>query len=209
MNNIVVIGGGGHARVVISILKRLGNYNILGYTDPVNHGPLLGVDYLGGDERLESLISKNSLSDAVLGLGNAVNLERRRQMLEILKMLCFRLPFIISPSAYINEAVNLGDASVVIDGAIIHTGVRIGQGCIINTKASIDHDCEIGDFVHIAPGATLCGGVTVGEGCFIGAGATVLEGLNIASRTLIAAGAVVTNDCLEPGTYMGVPAKIT
>ena len=87
-------------------------------------------------------------------------------------------------------------------------GAKIGQGCIINTASSVDHDCVLGDFVHVAVGAHLCGTVTIGNATWIGAGATVSNNVNICGECTIGAGAVVVKDITEPGTYIGVPARI-
>ena len=73
-NKIVVIGGGGHAKVVISILKKLGNYKVVGYTDIDNKGEILGVDYLGNDEILEKLFLNKNIKNAAIGIGQIKNM---------------------------------------------------------------------------------------------------------------------------------------
>jgi len=207
MHDIVIIGGGGHAKVLISILKKLGSYRLLGYTDIQNKGELLGIKYLGDDTVLERLIKKNRSLAAALGLGTVAVDDKRPRILENLEYLGFALPAVISPQAVINEDVVIGSATVIFDGAIVNSGTKIGKAVILNTKSSVDHDCEIEDFVHIAPGATLSGGVKVGKNSLIGTGANVIQYKRIGENCVVGAGSTIIDDITEPGTYVGNPAK--
>lgn len=208
IEKILILGGGGHAKVVVSILKKRRDFEIVGYTDNEDFGPVLGVPYLGRDEVLKELKARYARCAAVLGIGYLGNSDLREQLAEKLRAIGFVMPAIISPQAVINEGVVIGDGTVVMDGVIINVGTRIGRYAILNTRASIDHDCEIDDFVHIAPGATLGGGVRVGARTLVGIHAAVLQYKTIGERCIIGAGAVVVHDCLQPGTYMGVPARL-
>ncbi len=207
MKKIVIIGGGGHAKVIASILKKLNTFEVLGYTDTNDCGLLLGFQYLGADTILSSLRTRYSACSAVIGVGYLGKGNIREQIVERLGIFGFELPAIISPGALINEEVEVGDGTVIMDGAVINSGTRIGRYCIINTRASIDHDCTIGDLTHIAPGVVLSGGVNVGARTLIGVGASVVQYKNISESCIIGAGAVVVTDCLDNGTYLGVPAK--
>ena len=207
MNKIIVIGGGGHAKVVVSALKKRGGLEILGYADPEDRGPLLGVPRLGDDAVLPAFIRDHPGCSAAIGIGTTGAASVREAVALRLKRLGFKLPPVISPHAVVNEGVSVGDAAVVFDGAVINSGASLGFGVIVNTNATIEHDCRIGDFVHIAPGATLSGGVTVGAHSMIGVGACVIQGITIGERCLIGAGSVVVRDHLEPGIYAGSPAR--
>jgi sugar O-acyltransferase (sialic acid O-acetyltransferase NeuD family) len=204
---IVVIGGGGHAKVVISILRKLKHFSILGYTDVKNCGPVMGVAYLGSDSEFAAQTNGPKNLNAVLavgqiGLGNA-----RHQLWTRLQSPFLSLPQIVSPDAVVNEGVSGGEGAVVMDRAVINTGTSIGRGVIVNTNSTIEHDVQIEDWVHVAPGATISGGVTVGRFSMIGAGATVIEGIKIASGCVIGAGATVVHDLTAPGVYVGCPAR--
>ena len=208
-DGIVVVGGGGHAKVVISILHKLKRYRILGYTDTKDRGSILGVPFLGSDHELGALANGNETIAAVLGVGQ-VGLGNAR--FELWTRLQSELPsglfpVIVSPGAVINEDVLLGDGAVVMDGTVINAGARVGRGAIANTNSTIEHDVILEDWVHVAPGATISGGVTVGHFSMVGAGATVIEGIKVAGSCMIGAGAVVVNDITEPGTYVGCPAR--
>jgi sugar O-acyltransferase (sialic acid O-acetyltransferase NeuD family) len=206
VDEIIVVGGGGHAKVVISILKKLSRYNILGYTDITNRGVLLGISYLGSDDELAraSTSKKINLALAVgqVGIGNM-----RNDIWTRLNSLSVLFPSIVSPNAIVNEDASCGEGAVVMDGAVINTGAIIGRGAIVNTNSTVEHDVRIEDWVHVAPGATICGDVTVGRFSMIGAGATVKEGIKISSGCVVGAGAAVVNDLKEPGIYVGCPAR--
>lgn len=206
MDKIVVIGGGGHAKVVISLLKKKRDYKICGYVDVIDKGSILDVSYLGDDSVLPDLLEHNEVSNVVIGIGDTGNASLRMSLIEKALRMGLSFPAIISPQAVVNEDVTFGEGTVVMDGVVVNSGTKIGRFAIINTRSSIDHDCVIGDFVHIGPGAVLCGGVRVEYNSFIGAGAVVTQYKNIGERCIISAGAVLTEDCIVPGTYMGVPA---
>ncbi len=210
MPEIIVIGGGGHARVVISTLKKLPDYKIAGYIDKDDRGKILGIGYMGNDAMLPSIKDDHSDCHAVIAMGSTDHrhVQTRKSLCEHLEKLGFTLPVIISPTAIINEDVHIDPGTTILDGAIINTGTRIGKCAIINTGCSVDHDCRIGDYVHIAPGVTLSGGVTVGSESFIGAGATIIHYTKITDKCVIGAGAVVIRDCMSKGTYIGVPARL-
>lgn len=184
MKDIIVIGGGGHAKVVISIIKKLKAYNIIGYTDIVNRGNILGVCYIGTDEEVLSYSKQLSLA---LGIGQIRNLEFRKKIVNKFIDRNHQFLTLISPHAIVNEEVLVGKGTVIMDGVVLQPGVKIGEYSIVNTGSRVDHDCEIGDFVHIAPGSTICGEVIVKNSTFIGAGSTIVNGVEIIANQFIKA----------------------
>ena len=204
---IVVVGGGGHATVVISILRKLERYRILGYTDLKDNGSLLEAPYLGSDSELRALAAGNEKLNAVLALGQVGLGELRYKLWTRLQSPSLSFPLIVSPDAIVNEGTSGGEGAVVMDGAVINSGASIGRGVIVNTNCTIEHDVVLADWVHVAPGATISGHVTVGFFSMIGAGATVIEGINIAAGCMVGAGATVVRDLTEQGVYVGSPAR--
>lgn len=208
MAEIVVVGGGGHAKVVISLLNKLKKFKVLGYTDKKDNGKILGVSFLGSDSVLPQIKKKYSKCQAVIGIGTVSISHHRQKVRNNLIKRGFGLPALISPDAVVNQGVIIEQGTVVMDGVVIQTGSIIGECAIINTGALIDHDSHIGDFVHVGPGAKLCGSATVGSNALIGAGSTVIQCKKVCSGCLVGAGSTVIKDCLEPGTYFGVPARL-
>jgi sugar O-acyltransferase (sialic acid O-acetyltransferase NeuD family) len=203
---IVVIGGGGHAKVLISVLKKSG-WSVAGYTDRADAGQILGSRWLGTDEVLPGLLAEDPDCAALVGIGKTDAGSLRTEVQRELDRLGFRVPAVSSPDAVVNEEVLLGDGTVVLDGACVNSGVVVGPLGILNTNSTVEHDCRLGENVHVAPGATLSGGVTVGDHTMVGAGATVIHGVTICAGCLVGAGAVVVEDITEPGVYTGVPAR--
>ena len=207
MKNIVVVGGGGHARVVISLIKKLGRYKLVGFTDPEQSAEMLDVPYLGDDGALAAVLRDHAPCSAALGIGNTSISDRRVKKAAQLVEMGFDLPALISPSAVVNEDVSIGDGTVVFDAAVVVTGARIGAACILNTGCCVDHDCRVGDGVHLAPGSVLSGGVDVGRLAMIGVGAVVIQNRKVSECCLVGAGATVTTDLMEAGVYAGTPAR--
>ena len=210
MPEIVVIGGGGHAKVVLSVLKKITDYNIIGYTDKSDKGTLLGIEYLGDDTVLTEIKREHSGCNAVIAVGsmNERDVRTRNDIYRHCEDLGLHIPAIISPAAVVNEGVDIESGTVILDGVIVNTGTKIGKCCIINTNSSLDHDCTIGDHVHIAPGSTLSGGVRIGDSSLIGTGAAIIQNITVVNNCTIGAGAVVVDDCMQSGTYVGAPARL-
>jgi len=206
MDRIVVISGGGQAKVIISILKKNREYEIAGYVDKVDKGELLGARYLGGDDVLRGLF-ENGVRNAAIGYGQLKDVSVKRDIVERVSRIGYSFPPVVSHDAIINEDVVISRGTVVIDGVVVNTGSRIGEFCLINTKSSIGHDCVIGEFTHVAPGATLTGEVRLGRNVLIGAGATVIQCRVIGDDVIVGAGAVVVEDIRDKGIYVGIPAR--
>lgn len=191
---IVILGGGGHARVVIDALRCAGHV-IAGVIDPkpeVAATLPAGVTWLGKD------LSRARAAEVQLAIGvgsldvGAKN--PRPALFKEAKAGGFQILSFCHPSATVAGDVALGEGSQIMAGAILQTGVRTGVNCIVNTGASLDHDCRLGDHVHVAPGAVLSGTVEIGDGSHLGTGAIVIQGIRIGNEVMIAAGAVVTRD---------------
>lgn len=204
---VVLIGGGGHAKVVAAVVRKIPGFEIVGYTAITDGSAMLNLPYLGSDDALLRLVTKKRVAAAVVGIGIVDINEKRRSLHQMLVDCCLTLPPIVSPTAIVNEQVAIGAGAVVMDGAVINPGTTIGELCIVNTNATVEHDCDVGAYSHVAPGAVLCGGVAIGNRCVIGAGACVLQGVHIGEGCFVGAGSTVTCDLVDPGVYVGSPAR--
>ncbi len=204
---VIVIGSGGHAKVVVDALLHEGR-NIFGITDsdPTRIGDkLLGVPIIGDDTILDTY--KSSDIELALGIGTVQAKSPRQKIFANLKGRGFGFATVVHPSAIIGHEVKIGEGAQILSGAIIHPGATIGAGAIVNFGARIDHDCIVGEFAHIAPGVTLSGNTKIGEGVHIGTGASVIQGISIGTHALVAAGATVVRDVNDNERVAGVPAK--
>ncbi len=202
----ILVGGGGHARVLLELL-RLREQHVLGVTeqDLSSFTGLADLPTLGGDD-----IILGHPPDSVLlvnCLGSVASTRARRQLYERFSDLGYRFATLVHPSAWVSPSAVLGQGAQVMAGAIIQVGVVIGDNVIINTGAIVDHDSAVGGHAHICPGVVLSGGVEVGVGAHVGVGARVIQGLGIGSNALVAAGAVVIRDVTDGATVQGIPAR--
>lgn len=203
---IVVIGSGGHASVLLSILQRLPQYEILGYFD-FEQDTDFWIRWLGSDDAAADLLKKHPGCAAAMGIGKVTAKSVRWQVFEHYKQLGYTFPAITAPTAYVAESAQLGEGAVIVDRAVVQVHALIGRLAIVNTGAIVEHDCDLGDDVHIASGATLSGSVRVESGVHVGAGAVIRNGVFIKADSTIGMGAAVVTDCAISGTYLGVPAK--
>ena len=206
----VILGGGGHARVVIDILrimKKIIPYAVLDHDRSLWNSDLLGVPVRGGDELLPDLM-KDGITHFIVGLGSVGDHRPRRRLFELglkhgLKPLVARHPSVVCSSF-----AQIGPGSVLFPTSVVNAGAVIGANVIINTGALVEHDCNIGDHAHIATGAKLAGSVKIGEGAHIGGGATVLQCICVGREAIVGAGAVVVRDVPPHAVVAGVPARI-
>lgn len=202
---IILLGGGGHARVLADAL-RLQNLSIAGYSGPVDGGELLpGVPWLGPDKAVFDRPAAEIL--LVNGVGSIGDNSLRRGLFEAFCSHGYDFLGVRHPSAIVADGVQMGHGCQLPAGAIVNPGSRLGDNVLINSRALVEHDCELASHVHVASGAVLCGDCRIGEDVHVGAGAVVIQGMTIGNGAIIAAGAVVTKD-VEPLTLVaGVPAR--
>jgi UDP-perosamine 4-acetyltransferase len=204
---VIIIGAGGHAKVVIDTLKKC-DMKILGAVDTNSsrHGTnILGIPVLGTDD-----IVATHKPDSILlanGVGSTSDTALRQKIFKRFKEQGYTFTTLIHPTAIIAEDVKISEGSQVMAGTVLQPGIRMGVNCIINTSASIDHDCIIGDHVHIAPGATLSGSIRIEDLVHVGTGASIIHQINIGRQSIIGAGAVVVHSVGAHKTVIGNPAK--
>ncbi|MBO9607977.1 MAG: acetyltransferase, partial [Paenibacillaceae bacterium] len=201
----IVLGGGGHAQVVVE-MARLQGLHVIGMTlpDPATESKL-DLPCLGTDEALFAFAPEEVT--LLNGVGSVAVPTVRRLLFEKLRERGYSFAAVIHPAAAVSGSAALAEGVQVMAGAIIQPGCVLGANSIVNTKASLDHNTRVGTHVHVAPGATVCGEVQIGDAVHIGAGATVLQGVRIGTGSVIGAGALVVKDVASGATVMGVPAK--
>jgi UDP-perosamine 4-acetyltransferase len=201
--DLLLIGAGGHAKVVAEIAKWNTRFRLVGLIDRFTPGTLIGGFPVLGDDSILPKLLAGGLRHAHVAIGSNVLRARISGQIEALG---FRPATLLSPSADLSPSAVVGEGVVVMGGVVINAEAEIGDGTIINTRACVDHDCRIGRFVHIAPGSTLAGNVTIGDRSFIGAGATIIPGVTLGSDVIVGAGACVIKDIPSGQTVVGIPA---
>jgi acetyltransferase EpsM len=192
---LIIIGASGHGGVIADLAINLG-YSVCFWDDKKSH--------LFQNCNVEKRTSKvPEFSSIIIGIGS--NLIREKISLDypIDKFIT-----LVHQSSVVAKMSIIGIGSVIVGGAVVNNGVKIGNHCIINTGAVIDHDCIIHDFVHISPNATVCGNVIIEKGSWIGAGAVVIQGVKIGKNCVIGAGCVVIDEIPDYATVVGNPGRI-
>ncbi len=198
MNRLVIVGAGGHGKVICDIALKNG-YSDVSFIDDSTTGGCMGFPIIGKSDKIQTL--NDGKTDFIIAIGN--NKVRKN----IAERYDVNWTTLIHPSAQIATNAHIGRGSVVMAGAVINADAVIGNHCIINTRAVAEHDNIIKDYVHISPGVSLGGTACVGEQTHVGIGATVINNITICDNCVIGAGAVVIKNISHSGTYVGVPAK--
>lgn len=205
---VIVIGAGGHARVVLDILDHLPGVEVFGLVDddPARRDSLVHGRPVIGDSGILCRLAGEGVDAAVVAVGDNQRRERlcglaRASGIPLLDAACHF-------SAVVSRHASLGAGTVVMPNAVVNAGARVGTGAVINTAAVVEHDCEVGDFSHIAPGARLGGAVRVGRGALVGIGATALPGVRIGDGATVGAATLVRGDIPAGAVACGVPARL-
>lgn len=197
-NRLVVIGAGGHGKVVADVAMKIG-YTDIAFLDDRAEGYVMGYPIIGEIADCQKL--NDGKTDFVVAVGD--NLARKT----IAEKYSINWTTLVHPSAQIGSNVTVGKGTVITANAVVNACATVGKHSIINTSSVVEHDDVIGDFVHISPKAVLGGGVHVGECTHIGLGAAVKNNINICGNSVIGAGAAVVKEIDAPGIYAGVPAE--
>lgn len=203
ISKLIIIGAGGHGRVVADCALATGEYQEIVFLDDCYPQRK--------DNALWTIVGKvqeftKYLDDAVFIVAFGNN-QLRQTILSQLKSANARVVSITHPSAVICPHTKIALGVVVCANATINIGANIDEGCIINTGSTIEHDCNIGEFVHISPNAAIAGGVSIGKLSWLGINSTVIECLTLAPNTQVGAGSVIICNTTANSLYVGVPAK--
>lgn len=208
MQNIVLVGSSGHAKVIIDIVEKQGTYRIAGLIDAFRAvgETTLGYPVLGGESDLTRLAIEHDLKGVLVAIGdNSVRAKVAAKVAD----LCPQLPFVsaVHPTACVGKGTSLGAGTVVMAGAVINADCRVGRFCIVNTKASLDHDCIMEDFSSLAPGVTTGGNCRIGSHTAVSIGAVLRHGITIGEHSVVGAGSIVMKPVDAFSVAYGSPAK--
>jgi sugar O-acyltransferase (sialic acid O-acetyltransferase NeuD family) len=209
MEKLIGFGAGGHARVIIELIRGQADYELAGLLTPDSslHGStILGVPVLGNDDLLPALYQQG-IQNFVVGVGGTADNMPRKRLFEFALWVGMHPVTLMHSQAIVSPSAKVDPGTVILAGAILNAGASVGSNCIVNTGAIIEHDCVIGDHVHVATGARLAGMVRVEDGAHIGIGASIKQGLTIGVGAVVGAGAVVVKDVAPGKVVVGVPAR--
>lgn len=197
---VVVLGAGGHAKIVIATLREAGFQVVTVLDDdPSKRGASVLGALISGP--LSALSTYRDC--AVIAIGEN---RKRRELAQ--RFPGREWPVVVHPFAVVDGSAHLGPGTLVCAGGVVQPEARVGSHCIVNTGATIDHDCVLGDYVHVAPGSHLAAGVRLDEGVLLGVGGVVRPGAAVGAWTVVGAGGVVVDDLPAGVTAVGVPAAV-
>ncbi len=203
MTKLLIVGAGGHGKVVAEIASSSGRWEDIGFLDDNNYNEQHhGFSLIG--KAIPDSKMVNEYEEVFIAVGNN---QVRLDLLFAFQKTGFRPVNIIHPSAIISNSASIMPGTVIMANSIINAAVKIGYGVIINTAATIDHDSVINDGVHICPGVKLAGNVTIGRCSLVGIGTSIIEGITVGDETIIGAGSVVIRDVNSKEKVAGNPAS--
>jgi sugar O-acyltransferase (sialic acid O-acetyltransferase NeuD family) len=203
---IVIIGAGGHGRVVADIVHAADQYELVGFldSDPHVHGRRIdGVPVHGGVDDLPRLRQSLDIDATIIAIGDNGT---RRGLARRTQQAGLRLVNAIHPSASIAFNATIGRNVVIAAGVVVCANCQIGDSVILNTGCIIDHQTMVGEGSHICPGVRVAGRVKIEPGVFVGIGATIVPNVTLGCESIIGAGSVVLDDVPQMATAVGVPA---
>jgi sugar O-acyltransferase (sialic acid O-acetyltransferase NeuD family) len=207
MRHAVILGTGGHSRVVLSILASMQSCHSVSLVElgsPRTMERIMGNKVSLNHKDLQKFAGREDI-DIFLAIGDN---KVRKHWWEIVKNLRLPMPNLVSPHALIDKSAVMGESNVVCARAFVGPQATIGNNNLINTAAIIEHEANIGDHCSLGPSSSISGRSRLGDLCFVGTGAIVIDGISTTSRTVIGAGAVLVKSVTtEGGIYVGVPAK--
>lgn len=198
MNRLIIVGAGGHGKVLADNALKNG-YTDISFIDDNLKDECLGFPVIGAVSEAESF--NDGKTDFVIGIGNNGTRKSIAEKFDV------NWVTLIHPSAQIAVNVTIGKGTVVMAGAVVNVCAAVGKHCIINSNAVVEHDNVIGDYVHISPGVALGGTVSIGDCTHIGIGATVINNVSVCRDCIVGAGSVVVRNIEAGGKYVGVPAR--
>ena len=207
-NKLVLIGGGGHCKSIISSIDKslFSDVVIVDSLDSVGKS-VDGVPIVGTDDDLPKLYAEG-YHNAFVAVGSVSSSQKRMHIAESLSGFGFAFPSIIDSTAVLADSAVIGNGVFIGKNAVINAGSKIEDFAIINTGVIVDHDCTIGEYVHLSPGTVLSGMVNVGKNTHVGTGCSVKQGVSIGDNTTVGMGSVILHDIPPSCTAYGNPCKV-
>lgn len=184
-SSLILVGAGGHARACIDIIEHLNTFSIAGLIsneEELQH-ECLGYPVIATDSDFPKLAKKYKY--ALITVGQIETALVRHRLYDQALAIGFKLPIIISPTAYVSRHAVVGDGTMVMHGAIVNAGAKVGNNCIINTNALIEHDAIVADHCHISTGAIVNGAANIGLGSFVGSGSIIKQGITLGNNCVV------------------------
>lgn len=203
MQDLLLVGGGGHCKAVIDVVEQTGTWRIAGVVQSAGSQvtEVSGYPVLGTDDDLSRL--HKDIRFALVTVGQIKSPAPRMALYRQLKSIGFGLATVVSPRADVSSRAVIGEGTTVMHFACVGAAAEVGHNTIINTRALVEHDCRVGSHCHISTASVLNGNVIVGDGTFVGSGSVVREGITIGERCVVGMGARVRKHLADQSVFIG------
>ena len=201
---LLIIGAGGHGKVVADAAMRQGNWEKIVFLDDrfPHLTSVMGIEVIAQINDCEQFSDSNT--QVIVAIGNA---QVREKIQEQLSHRGISIATVCHPSAIVAQSAQIKAGTVIFAAAVINPDVKIGRGVIVNTGAIVEHDCEIGDWTHLCPKVACAGNVKIGSQVWVGMGANIIQNVAVGNLAVIGAGAVVVREVTNHQRVVGVPAR--
>lgn len=201
---IIIVGSGGHSRIVIDIAKKL-KFKIQGIVDLnfklKSNEKIIGSKIIGGIDILKK--NKYKTNYIFLAIGD---IKLRTKVYEKLKK-DYKFVNLIDKNSTISKFAKLGKGLLVSPGAIINAEAVVEDNTIINSNSVIEHETIIRKNCNISPNVTIGGRSIIGQNSFIGLGSNIINNIKIGKNVFVGAGCLVVKDVPDNKKVLGIAAK--
>lgn len=193
MESLIIIGDGGHSKIVQNIVRESGTYQLTEVWDDKYREPVArdGVVYTSLDGQLQGLTQMDADATFFVAIGDN---DIRKKIARTLALAGKKFAVIIHPTAFVEATVEIGEGSLVMAGSIVQANTVLGKHVIVNSGATVEHDISVGNFVHFAPGSVVTGGCTIADNVLVGAGSVVVPNISIGANAVVGAGSTLTRN---------------
>ncbi len=209
MKRLIIIGAGGHGKVIADTATELNLYHEIAFLDDIfncdhHKKKILIWQIIGNTKDINKTSILERFESAFVAIGNA---KIRLSFISALKKLGYYIPVIKHPTSFVSNFSKVGEGTAILANSNLQADSIVGKGSILNTGSNIDHEVNLSDGVHICPGSSIAGNVSIGKNSWIGIGSSVKENINIGSNVIVGAGAVVNKNLPDNVIAKGIPAK--
>lgn len=171
-SSIIIIGAGGHGKVVHDAIVSQNVYTIAGFVDgnkPVGTKVVGNYEVICSQSDVENL--RNKVDYFIVAIGN--NNIRAAVYQQLWKG--FKPATVIHPSCFVGSNVKIGEGTVVLANAVLNSGCSVGINSIVNTSVVVDHDSTVGNHVYLKLGTIITNNCVVEDYCTTELGQIVIN----------------------------------